>query len=231
MKRAIAMFAKAPRAGEVKTRLGDATGHAQAAALAAAFIEDTVARIHTCAQRVGASSVVFYTPSSARAEMAPLLGGSRCLPQASGGLGKRLHAAVATLRRQGFQHIVLLGSDSPTLPSEIIYRAFDALDREADVAIAKAADGGYVLLAVNDTYEALFDDIPWSTDSVYDLTLARARASSLHTVELHSWYDVDDGASLDRLRAELNGSEPLGDDAPRTRAALKRIAPGRRPLG
>ena len=218
------MFAKAPRAGEVKTRLADATGHAQAAALATAFIEDTAARMHACALRLGASSMVFYTPPSARAEMLPLVGASRCLPQANGGLGQRLQAAVATLRRQGFQHIVLLGSDSPTLPSEIICRAFDALERKTDVAIAKAADGGYVLLAVNDAYETLFDGIPWSTDRVYGLTLARARASSLRTVELHPWYDVDDSASLERLRAELSGSEPLGDDAPRTRAALRRIA-------
>ncbi|MDQ2907747.1 MAG: DUF2064 domain-containing protein, partial [Candidatus Eremiobacteraeota bacterium] len=92
----------------------------------------------------------------------------------------------------------------------------------ADVAIAPAEDGGYVLLALRGLHVALFDEIPWSTPVVYAATLEQARRAGLRVVELSSWWDVDDGASLERLRRELaaaDGATP----APHTRAMLETL--------
>jgi glycosyltransferase A (GT-A) superfamily protein (DUF2064 family) len=69
----------------------------------------------------------------------------------------------------------------------------------------------------------LFEDIPWSTDSVYRLTLERAREIALPAVEVPGWYDVDDEASLRLLEQEFNGRRPefaAGAEAPATREFL-----------
>ena len=84
--------------------------------------------------------------------------------------------------------------------------------------LGACADGGYYLLGLKARHAALFTGIAWSTDTVAEATRARARGISLPLVELPPWYDVDDAASLARLRAERDGYV-----APATRGVLARL--------
>ncbi|GAC1310846.1 MAG: TIGR04282 family arsenosugar biosynthesis glycosyltransferase [Vulcanimicrobiaceae bacterium] len=139
-------------------------------------------------------------------------------PQAAGDLGARMRAIVVELQARGFAHVVLIGADMPTLPDDRIERAFAALAGGASVAIARAKDGGYVLLGIDAPYDALFGEIPWGTAGVYESTLARARAAGLAPCELPEWYDVDTARDLARLRDECAGA--AASLAPRTARLL-----------
>lgn len=218
------MLAKVPSPGRVKTRLVPPLTDAQASALARAFIRDLATRLIESEVRLRAKATVFYTPATGGNEMAVLVHGLRMASQFGLDLGQRLRTAVHDLQRDGFDRIVVIGSDSPTLPVRLIERAFDVLDAGADLAISAAEDGGYVLLGLNGVHANVFEGIPWSTERVYERTLERARMAGLTAAELDPWYDVDDGTSLDRLCRELRGDDPIGDEAVHTREALRSFA-------
>ncbi|GAC1658404.1 MAG: TIGR04282 family arsenosugar biosynthesis glycosyltransferase [Candidatus Elarobacter sp.] len=213
------MLTKVPRAGRVKTRLVPPLTPVQAAALAAAFIRDLGVRLERLAEEYHASTIVYYAPSDEGAALARLVPQLRIVPQTGVRLGNRLRGAVLNLAGEGFEHIILIGSDSPTLPAGLFTDAFAALEDGADVGIARADDGGYVLMGLAGAHIGVFEDIPWSTDQVYSATMRRARALGLRAAELRSWYDVDDARGLGRLRAEIAKSAAAAF-APHTRATL-----------
>ncbi|KAA5599543.1 TIGR04282 family arsenosugar biosynthesis glycosyltransferase [Blastochloris sulfoviridis] len=224
---AIAIMAKVPVPGRVKTRLCPPLAPVEAAALAAAFLADVAGRVADLARRLGAVAHVAHAPAGEAVEMAA------CLPlplpliaQGEGDLGARMAGVVAALCARGHRGVVLLGTDAPTLPDAILAEAVRALDIPGRIAMAPVRDGGYGVLALDRPHPALFADMPWSTNQVAALTRTRARAAELELVELPGWYDVDDPPSLALLAAELAGHPPEvghalpGVGAPRTAALL-----------
>lgn len=203
-KRAIAIFAKTPLPGRVKTRLIEVLGAAGAADLAAAFVRDTLASMERASERARATCVVFFDPPDSREAMRRICGEHVDLrAQVAGNLTARLDAARIALEADGFTELCFVGSDSPTLPLAYIGSAFASLARKADVAIGPASDGGYYLIAMRADRAGLFSDIAWSTERVFAQTLERIRACGLTHVVLPPWYDVDDETTLRRLREEL----------------------------
>jgi len=201
----LAVFAKAPLPGRVKTRLALPPG--EAARLYAAFVRDTLGK----AAALGPPICVFY--DSDRALLEPLApDGIRWADQDGGDLGARLARVPAPC--------LILGTDSPHLPPSVLRAALDALPR-FDVVLGPAEDGGYYLIGLRDRQPLLFDDIAWSTDAVMAQTLARASALGLSVFQTPPWYDLDTPADLRRLARALE-AVPLGseDDCPATRAAL-----------
>ena len=87
-------------------------------------------------------------------------------------------------------------------------------------------DGGYYLIGIKRLHPRLFEQIDWSTERVLDQTLERAREIGLKVELLPTWYDVDDGATLERLRSELLSSlctELAGYEARHTRRYLETL--------
>jgi glycosyltransferase A (GT-A) superfamily protein (DUF2064 family) len=109
--------------------------------------------------------------------------------------------------------VVVIGADSPTLPIEAVRQAFDHL-RDEEVVLAPTDDGGYWLVGVRASapkqMPSIFDRLDWGTERVWSQTVERLQTSSTTWRELPRWYDVDELADLERLRAELHG--PLSDD-------------------
>ncbi len=191
MRRALAMLAKAPLPGCVKTRLVPPLSVEEAAALALGFATDCATRFAALARTLGAAAFLYYSPDDAADFCRSFAGDMTLRPQGTGDLGTRMCAIVTALRTDQFEHIVLVGADSPTLPDAHIAAAFDALDDGMQVAIAAAADGGYVLLGVDRPHAELFEAIPWSTHLVYEASVTRARAANLAVCELPGWFDVE----------------------------------------
>jgi len=213
--RVVYVVAKAPRAGATKTRLCPPLTPTQAAQLAEGFLADslTAVRYARCEARVICPSV------SERVLLANAIGGAAGIGvQAGNGLGDALESAFRQGLADGFEAVGVLGPDSPTLPPLLLHQAFAAIARGADVALGPCADGGYYLLVARALYPQLFRDMVWSTSAVAETTLARCRRDRLRTHVLPTWYDVDDSASLARLRAELASGPPAV--APRTRSVL-----------
>jgi rSAM/selenodomain-associated transferase 1 len=227
---AIAVMAKAPRAGYCKTRLVPSVTPEQAASLSRAFLRDITDNLFAAAAAVPIQPYVAFAPAGLahlfEGVLAPgtrliLADGSGDMPEGVTGFGRALLHAIRALLATGASAACVLNSDSPTLPTAYLQRAAEWLAAPGDrVVMGPAEDGGYTLLGMTAAHAALFADIAWSTDAVAAQTRARARAAGLAMVELPGWYDVDDAESLARLRAERRG---MAYAAPFTRAALEAI--------
>jgi len=96
----------------------------------------------------------------------------------------------------------VIGSDVPTLPSAVLEAALDRL-AGADLVLGPSEDGGYYLIGLREPRAALFADMAWSTEVVFDETMRRASALGLDVGLLPAWFDVDTPADLERLEASL----------------------------
>jgi rSAM/selenodomain-associated transferase 1 len=223
---ALAVMAKAPRAGRVKTRLSPPLTLEQTAALNIQFLRDTTANLATIP---GAAGLISYTPVGDEALFAGLLPETFGLvPQRGDGFGERLLAAAEDILAIGYGAVCLIDSDSPTVPGAAFYQAVAALSQPGDrVVLGPSNDGGYYLIGLKQAHPEPFERITWSTGSVFQETAERCREAGLEVVTLPMWYDVDDAATLDLLTAELlDGCDPAfaeikGYAAPHTRAFLQ----------
>jgi len=218
---ALAIMTKAPRAGTVKTRLQPPLTPEEAAELNVCFLRDTARAISRAGEK--ARGVAIYTPAEARHEYDEILPRDfKLLPQRGDGFGERLLLATEDLLRVGFQSCCLIDSDSPTVTAEAFREAVDALQGGAErVVLGPTDDGGYYLIGMKHAYAQLFADIDWSTERVFDQTIARARKIGLEVHMLPSFFDVDDRTALRRLCDELLGRH--GGIAPATTKFLQEI--------
>ena len=210
---AIAVMAKAPRAGRVKTRLVPPLSPEQAMALSASFLADVTANIATAGRKSLIRGFVAFAPTGTEdlfeGIVAPgtgfvLADGSPDMPAGVTGFGRSLFHAARSLLAQGFGSVCLLNADSPNLPTIALTQAADALAASGDrVVLGRAEDGGYYLLGIKAPHVRLFQDVDWSTERVATQTCARAGDLGLEVIELPVWYDVDDAASLQMLLRQL----------------------------
>ena len=202
---AIAIMAKAPRIGDVKTRLVPSLSPADAAALSGCFIRDIAANILAAAESAAIEGYVAYSPPGSAHVVMPLLPpGISLLPSRRPGLGCSLFDAAGDLLAAGYGAACLVNSDSPTLPTALLVEASRALAVPGDrVVLGPADDGGYYLIGLQQPHRRLFEDIAWSTEHVFRQTLDRANELALDIVTLPRWYDVDDLDSLRHLQTEI----------------------------
>jgi rSAM/selenodomain-associated transferase 1 len=233
---AIGVMAKAPQAGRSKTRLCPPLMGEQAAALSAAFLRDTTENMAAAGRIAAIAAYAAYAPTGTEAVLRPCLAegtellladGSPAMPEGVTGFGRCLLHAIQGMLAAGHTAAGVLSADSPTIPTAFLVQAAERLLAEGDrVVLGPADDGGYYFLGLKAPHAALFRDIAWSTDSVAEATRLRAREIGLELVELPTWYDVDDAASLGVLLAETGdetGDERGSFAAPATRAVVARL--------
>lgn len=219
---------KAPRAGQVKTRLTPPLSPDEAAALNSCFLRDMTGAISLIAAKNKARGFAVYTPEGAAESYTEIIPPDfHLLPQRGEALGERMIFALEDLFQLGFSSVCLIGSDSPTIPPRVFSEATTILARpENNVVLGPTEDGGYYLIGSNRMQSALFQDIAWSTERVLEKTCERARQLELKVHLLPPWYDVDDDKSLRRLCEELfvrNAKPAEGYPAPATRVYLERL--------
>jgi uncharacterized protein len=221
---ALSVMTKAPRAGQVKTRLVPPLTADEAAQLNICFLRDTAAAIKR-AGSAGAVGIGVYTPAgSANAYLDILPQEFQLLPQRGDGFGERLAFAVEDLFKCGFASVCLIDSDSPTVSGESYTAAVELLSGSGDrVVLGPSDDGGYYLIGVKTNHRELFDGVDWSTERVFDQTRKRAEELDLQIALLPNGYDVDDRASLQRLCADLLDNRVPADVAPHTRQFLAEL--------
>ncbi len=188
----IALFARAPRPGAVKTRLIPAVGAQTAAALYGAFLRDTCDRVAS----VSELDPIVWAASDDDARALELGLPVRAQPDAD--LGERMRAAL----EHGIEaagRAIVIGTDAPTLPVSILRAAVRALDT-AELVLGPACDGGYYLIGARGRVPALGPGVRWSTRHALADTLARNPVSA---ALLPPWYDVDTPEDLRLLRAHL----------------------------
>ncbi len=219
-------MAKAPREGEVKTRLIGALSPGEATGLYISFLRDTFALMEEVwDERETLSLVLCYTPEGEEEAFEGVeREGSLMLAQRGNDLGERLSNCFADLFELGFDSIVAIGADSPTLPIEHLIEAFDSLTNENDVIIGPAEDGGYYLIGMRKRHDRIFENIPWGADGVLSATRRQAGEAGLNPISLPVWYDVDSPEELERLKEDLSSRK---GSAKFTRKFLKDLAKSR----
>lgn len=205
---------KAPRAGQVKTRLAPVLSDDKAASLAACFAQDVLAK----ARRVVSEVMLAYAPTDGRAMLSSLLSGPLIwLEQEGTGLGERLEAVAERAHALAYCPLLIMGTDSPTLPVSCIRIACEALEASrADIALGPTEDGGYYLVGLSRPAPGLFQHIDWSTPRAYAQTARNAARLGLRLLRLPRWYDVDTPPDLSRLCRELLTSAEARESAPLT---------------
>ena len=206
---AFAVVVKAPRNGEVKTRLVPPLCAEEAARLSVCFVKDIVANLLAVCESVSVDCYAAYSPPGSEALFRDLLPPQiRMLPPRSVGLANSLPDAIEDLIAVGYEGACLINADSPTLPPSVLVDALTRLRAPGDrVVLGPATDGGYYLIGLKHPHRQLFHDIAWSTEQVYRQTAERASSIGLELVTLPAWYDVDDAASLSWLCRELLGGQ------------------------
>jgi rSAM/selenodomain-associated transferase 1 len=208
----IIVMAKAPRAGQAKTRLIPALGAEGAAALARRLLHHTLGEALAAAEslkheQIDSAVILCGTPLSPLPaqnealwdlpELNDWLPRLHLQDQGDGDLGARMSRAVHGPLMAG-QPCVLIGTDCPALGREALHGIVLDLQQH-DVVMVPAADGGYVALGLRRFEPTLFTDMPWSTPEVARLTRQRLAAAGL---SLHEWppeHDIDEPADLAHL--------------------------------
>jgi rSAM/selenodomain-associated transferase 1 len=194
----LTIFTKYPEPGRTKTRLIGVLGEDGAAKLQKELTEKTVQKID---QLVKTSTVepVIYFEGGDLVSMQNWLGHQRIYQQqAKGDLGKKLKNAFHDAFAAGAQRVVTIGCDCPDLNKEHIGRAFDALYMK-DIVLGPATDGGYYLIGIQRPLDALFENIPWGTDKVFEKTVSLAKKLGLSIEILEELHDVDRPEDLEYI--------------------------------
>ena len=206
---ALIVFAKAPVAGQAKTRLIPALGAEGAAALAARLLRHTLAQ--GAAAGFGALELC-AAPDATHPALVAAAGehGAELAVQGEGDLGARMRRALVR-RLATHPRVLLIGTDAPALDAAVLHQAAAALAAH-DAVFVPALDGGYALVGLSaPAPERLFSGIAWSTSQVMAATLERTAELGLRTALLAPLPDIDEPADLAHLPAhwrEACGAQP-----------------------
>ena len=181
---ALIIFVRNPELGKVKTRLAATIGkHA-----ALDIYKKLLLHTHTIASAVACDRYVFYAGDIPAVDIwsGPLFIRQ---PQCDGDLGDRMLAAFDDLLKR-YKRAVIIGSDCIKLTAEIIQQAIGSLN-DNEVVIGPSEDGGYYLLGMRNFYAGLFNNINWSTGTVFTETTSVIEEMHLSYKTLQVLPDID----------------------------------------
>ena len=198
--KAIVLFARDPVEGKVKTRLTPFLSQKLTLELYTRFLNDSIQKI--C--KLGSTDRfigVFPSDSSgyfSRVHVEPSL---EIFIQEGEDLGEKMFNAFQARFDEGYEHVVIIGSDSPSLPVAYIEKA---LNSDKDITIGPSTDGGYYLIGMYRKPVDIFTDgIEWGSEKVLAQTLERVKKSASSLELLPPWYDVDRAEDLKFLKTHL----------------------------
>jgi len=193
----ILFFIKSPERGKVKRRLAASLGETVATELYSTFVLDALTTIDNCGAPI---TVCFYPPEAKKSIVAWLGRHYSYLPQRGTDLGQRMKHAFIDAFDRGFQRVIVVGSDIPDLPRDVIEGAITSL-KTRDAVTGPSFDGGYYLIGFKrDTFQPqAFEGIFWGTETVFQATIHCLRTNGLALHTLPTWNDVDTVADLKDL--------------------------------
>ncbi len=232
------MFARAPAAGQAKTRLIPALGPRAAASFQAALISDALRKVAGLRGRTGRYLFMAGDLTRRGSSRTPAIVSEpdwqergrilqfSTLQQRGKDLGQRLENAFRALFRT-HQSCVLIGTDSPLFPARILRHALREL-KVCDSVLGPCPDGGYYLIGLRRpadprTVRGIFQKVRWSTAFAFRDTLRNLLHRGLSCSLLEACDDVDLPADLQRLKRTLSRKRKVRRLAPATWSFLKGI--------
>ncbi len=189
-KKLLIVFVKNPIAGKVKTRLASSIGEEKTLEVYEALLAHTL----NISKPLGSDKVVYYSDFISSNDQWETFGFTQEL-QGGDDLGQKMSRAFNTSFRQGYNSVVIIGSDCYELTTAIIQQAFDALNK-TDVIVGPAKDGGYYLLGMKTFFGELFRNKTWSSEGLLRETLTNIKELNLSYSLLQELRDIDNEEDL-----------------------------------
>ena len=195
---ALAVMAKAPIPGSVKTRLVPFFSSDEAAELARALLLDQLNHLSAFSS---VDRYLAFSPRDAGGVMRLMAPDCfELFSQTGGDLGARMQHIFATLFAKGHKKIILIGADVPPVPLSHFAQAFAYLnDPESCAVLGPSCDGGYYLIGLNRESSEIFVNMTWSDEQVLARTLARLAPLGVKTWQLPGGFDIDTSDDVQRL--------------------------------
>ena len=217
---ALAVFARAPVPGKVKTRLIPALGAREAAAFYVALVSDTLQK---CA-KLGNESALYLYIAGRSLSLPPARGRFLVRRQRGAGLGQRLEDAFRWLLRSHTAAVVI-GTDSPLVPASVLRQALSEL-RVSDAVLGPCPDGGYYLVGLRRHTKGILRGVRWGSAWAFRDTLESLLGRGYLVSVLEPFPDVDRPRDLRRLKQELALNPAARRLAPATWRFLLDRSPG-----
>lgn len=187
------IFLRYPKIGKVKTRLAKTTSSEFALRFYKSCAENLINNVKKIPK---VNRFVFYSNKNEKDEITNWLGGKLFFAHQEGDdLGSRMKNAFEKVFTTGAKKVIIVGTDIPDLSNDIILKAFEYLDRN-EFVIGPSRDGGYYLLGMKKSYPILFEDIEFSTSSVYAKTIKKINEIKLNFHILPELQDIDTETDL-----------------------------------
>lgn len=190
MTNAVIVFLKNLTLGKVKTRLAATVGDQKALEIYGQLVAHTLKQVSQSGQKA-----LLYFSDDLHSDLPQFDQQYSLRLQEGSDLGERMSNAFKDVFETSARKVLIIGTDCPGLDASIIKEAFDALDGH-DIVIGPATDGGYYLLGMRNFQGFIFEDIPWSTSKVLELTLEKCARHSLTYCLLKELSDIDDENDL-----------------------------------
>ncbi|MBC8413774.1 TIGR04282 family arsenosugar biosynthesis glycosyltransferase [bacterium] len=190
MKKALITFVKAPIDGLVKTRLQADLPKGRAVNIYKSFIKDSASQ---CLQLKGVSRLLGCAPDSSHPFLKNIAKtyDFEMFDQRGRTLGDKIVNAFEDHFKKNYEAVVLIGSDSPTIPLEYIKLAYKEL-KEHEFVVGPCCDGGiYMIAARGEINSRIFSNIPWDSSDVLNLVMEKLYRYKINFSLLPFWYDID----------------------------------------
>ncbi len=214
----IILFVKYPEKGKVKTRLSARIGDETTLNLYRCFVSDLIGTLVNSRY----TFKIAFSPPDSEEQIISWLGSEHTYtPQMGGDLGQRMENAFRETFSEGFNEVLVIGTDIPDISPSLIDKAFEALEN-SDAVIGPCFDGGYYLIGftVKNFLSDIFRGITWSTEEVIRETLDVFLKNGYTVHVLPKLRDID---RIEDLRAFYRGSMEMRRNYSKTLTYLASI--------
>jgi len=189
-KACLLVFVKNPQLGQVKTRLAATIGEMKALEVYKRLLGITKRAIDP----VNVQWQIWYNNYITADDHWSASGYTKHV-QKGKNLGIRMQHAFREAFKQGFEKVLIIGSDCAEITSNIIRKSYDKLETN-QVVIGPSEDGGYYLLGMTRFIPELFVQKDWSTSVLYQQTVAQLNRMGYSYAKLRELNDVDNKEDL-----------------------------------
>lgn len=195
LKKALIVFQKNPVLGKVKTRIAATLGQEQALEIYMQLLNHT----YTIINQQQDVDIFIYFSDYLESSMSNIIVDVQFRVQNGNDLGSRMKNAFEQVLGDGYQEVVIIGTDCPEITTAIIHEAFEKLAL-SDVVFGPAIDGGYYLLGLKNMDINLFDQMTWSHKHVLSESIKRVQINQQTYTLLEMLSDIDNEADWERYK-------------------------------
>lgn len=192
-KKALILFTKNPELGKVKTRLAKTIGDENALDIYKNLLQHT----KDIALQVNADKFLFYSNEINENDQWENTIFNKKV-QFGDNLGIRMNTAFSEVFALKYDSVCIIGSDCYDLNAEIVNSAFKNLENN-DFVVGPTFDGGYYLLGMNQQNDRVFEEVAWSTESVFETTISRIKETNKSVFILKKLTDIDEEKDLPEI--------------------------------